>query len=334
MRNLFPITTLLLVLGTAFAPLAPPARAQEPVTWALINEYPATAIPGQADLYFTQQVARLTRGAVVIAPMAAAESGLRSKDHLAAVRDGKFAMANTFGGALSGESAVFLLSSLPFVAASAEDARTLFEQARPLYDKLFAERGQKLLFVTPWPPSGIWSAQAVDSVAALKALKIRTYDQTGTDMFNAIGAKAQVVSYADLTPKLESGEINAVLSSGDGGAGRKLWTHLPHFTEIVYAVPLSFTTVSLEKWNALAQPQKDAVEKAGAQTTAHQWEQLKTRVADNYARMRENGVTIAETPPQPVMQELREAAKATLQDWKQKAGPDASQVLDKYLAAR
>jgi len=47
------------------------------------------------------------------------------------------------------------------------------------------------------------------------------------------------------------GEIDAVLSSGDGGAGRKLWDHLPHFSEINYAIPLSFTTVNLDKWKAL-----------------------------------------------------------------------------------
>ena len=243
-------------------------------------------------------------------------------------------MANSFGGALSGESPVFLLSSLPFVAASAEDSRKLYEKAKPLYDKLFAERGQKLLFVTPWPPSGIWSVKPVDSVAALKALKIRTYDQTGTDMFNAAGANATVVSYADLTPKLQNGEINAVLSSGDGGAGRKLWTYLPNFSEIVYAVPLSFGTVSLAKWNALDAATQDAIVRAGNDTTAHQWNLLKSRVAENYDRMRENGVTIDEHPPQPVMKELGAAAKSTLAEWKQKAGPEAAKVLDDFLAQK
>lgn len=332
MRKVSQVSGMLLVLGALAAPLA--ASAQSPVTWELIDEYPETAIPGQADLYFTQAVAKATGGAVVIAPIPGAKSGLRSKDQVAAVKDGKFAMANSFGGALSGESPVFLLSSLPFVAASAEDSRKLYNTAKPLYDKLFAERGQKLLFVTPWPPSGIWSAKAVDGVAALKALKIRTYDQTGTDMFNAAGAKASVVSYADLTPKLDSGEINAVLSSGDGGAGRKLWTHLPHFSEIVYAVPLSFGTVSLAKWNALDPTTQAAVAKAGNDTTAHQWEVLKTRVAENYERMRENGVTIDEHPPQPVMRELAAAAKTTLADWKTSAGPEAAKILDDFLAAK
>ncbi len=332
MRKVSQVSGVLLILGALAAPMT--ASAQSPVTWELIDEYPATAIPGQADEYFAKMVADATRGAVVITPMPGAKSGLRSKDQVAAVKDGKFAMANSFGGALSGESPVFLLSSLPFVAASAEDSRKLYEKAKPLYDKLFTERGQKLLFVTPWPPSGIWAAKPVDSVTALKALKIRTYDQTGTDMFNAAGATATVISYADLTPKLQSGEINAVLSSGDGGAGRKLWEYLPNFSEIVYAVPLSFGTVSLDKWKALDAPTRDAIERAGNDTTAHQWNLLQSRVAENYMRMRENGVTIDEHPPQPVMNALRSAAKGTLADWKTKAGPDAAKVLDDFLGQK
>ena len=44
--------------------------------------------------------------------------------------------------------------------------------------------------------------------------------RTGRNLFN------------EVVGKLEAGEINAVLSSGDGGAGRSLWKYLDHFSEI------------------------------------------------------------------------------------------------------
>lgn len=310
------------------------AAAAPAVTWTLIDEYPDTAIPGQADAFFAEAVARETAGKVAITPLPGAKSGLRSRDQVQAVKDGRYAMANSFGGALADESPVFLMSSLPFVTASAAEARALYEKSLPIYEKLFAERGQKLLFVTPWPPSGIWSAAAVNGEPALKALKIRTYDKTGTEMFERVSTAASVVSYADLPPKLQSGEVNAVLSSGDGGAGRQLWKYLPHFSEIVYAVPLSFGTVSLADWKALDDKTRAEVEKAGAATTAHQWEAMNGRVETNYARMRENGVTIDTKPPAAVMDALRGAAKDTLADWRTKAGPEASKVLDDFLKSR
>jgi hypothetical protein len=203
----------------------------------LINEYPATAISGEADAFFADAVKRRSEGRIAVNLIPDAKSGLRSRDQLKAVSEGRFAMANSVGGTLGGESPVFLLSSLPFVTPSMTDARILYELSLPLYEQLFAERKQKLLYVVPWPPSGIWSAAPLGDVAALKALKVRTYDETGTNVLARIASSASIVSFSELTPKLESGEINAVLSSGDGGAGRQLWKFLRYFSDINYAVP-------------------------------------------------------------------------------------------------
>ena len=212
--------------------LMAPAAAQT-ITLELINEYPATAISGVADAFFADAVKRKSEGRVTIRPISDAKSGLRSRDQLKAISEGKFAMADSVGGTLAAEDPMFLLSSLPFVTPTLADARKLYELSRQQYEDLFAARKQKLLYVVPWPPSGIWSAAPLNSAMALKALKIRTYDQTGTDVLSQIASRAAIVSFSDLNPKLEAGEFNAVLSSGDGGAGRQLWKYLRHFSDIV-----------------------------------------------------------------------------------------------------
>src|SRR3954451_1155958 len=186
-----------IVVSFAWFALAAPAAAQT-VTLDLINEYPATSISGEADAFFAEAVKRKSEGRVVINTIPDAKSGLRSRDQLKAVTAGRFAMANTVGGTLGEESPVFLMSSLPFVTPTMEDARALYEAAKPLYEQLFAERKQKLLYVVPWPPSGIWSATPLDSIAALKALKIRTYDQTGTEVMAKVTAAAALVSFSEL----------------------------------------------------------------------------------------------------------------------------------------
>ena len=110
---------------------AKPLPAQT-VVWELINEYPATVLAGDADTFFAEQLKEKTNGRVVIKPIHDAKSGLRTREQLKAVSDGRFAMANSFGGALGDENALFLLSSLPLLAPSAAGARELFEAARPL----------------------------------------------------------------------------------------------------------------------------------------------------------------------------------------------------------
>ena len=62
---------------------------------------------------------------------------------------------------------------------------------------------------------------------------------------------ARVRSFADVLPRIVDGSIEAVLSSGDGGAGRKLWDYLPYFTEIGYAMPLSFGKLSQPLYDGL-----------------------------------------------------------------------------------
>jgi TRAP-type transport system periplasmic protein len=304
-------------------------RAQ-PVVWEVINEYPASSLSGEADAFFADAVKRKTDGRVTVQPIPDAKSGLRSREQLKAVTDGRFAMADTFAGALGDEDPVFLLSSLPFVTPTPNHARALYEAARPLYDKLFAERKQKLLYVSPWPPSGIWSADPVTGVAALRALKIRTYDTTGTEVFTQVSAAARNVSFADLGDRLESGELNAVLSSGDGGAGRKLWTHLRYFSQITYAIPLSFGSVSLDAWNKLDDGTRAAIEDAGHETTDHQWDAMVGRVQRDYATMRENGMTIDEHPPLDVVLALATAGTKSLIEWHGRAGADAARVFEDY----
>ena len=63
-------------------------------------------------------------------------------------------------------------------------------------------------------------------------------------------------------PKLADGSLNAVLSSGDGGAGRKLWEYLPYFSEITYSLPLSVASVNQAAYDGLSTDTRAAVDAA------------------------------------------------------------------------
>jgi TRAP-type C4-dicarboxylate transport system substrate-binding protein len=124
-----------------------------------------------------------------------------------------------------------------------------------------------------------------------------------------------------------------VLSSGDGGAGRQLWKYLKYFSEITYAIPLSFGTVSLGEWSKLDDATRRAVEEAARQTTEHQWQAMNGRVERNYSIMRDNGVTVTQ-PPLDATIALAAAGAKSLIDWQLKAGAEASKVLQDYQAKR
>ena len=303
------------------------------IVWPAATEYPATAMPGQGLTSFARLVDEGTHGAVVVVPRFDAPDGLKSASIPAAVQAGRIAVGDALAGALASVDPLFQLSSLPFLATSAEQARRLYELAQPAYAEAFARLGQRILYVTPWPAAGLWSRRPIAQPDDLKGLGVRTYDATGAAVFNLAGADAHVLSFADAAPQIAAGRIAAVLSSGDGGAGQKLWLRLPYFTEIGYAMPLSFATVSDLALHALEPAAQQAVVQAGAATEALQWAALSGRQSANYETMRQNGVEIGTATP-ALSALLAQAARDSILNWQQQAGPTASQILRAYQATK
>jgi TRAP-type transport system periplasmic protein len=308
---------------------AAPAAAQ-PISWQMANEYPATSIHGEGDQFFARELRERSGGRITITHSFDASLGYRSKDLLQAVARGTVTVGDMYIGALGDVQPLFLLPSLPFLAVTPDQARLLTDVARPEYERVLGRQNQKLLYPSPWPPAGIWAKKSVTGMEALQGLRIRTPDANGTATFRAAGALPAQISFADALPRLKSGEIDAVLSSGDGGAGQRLWEYLNHFTAINYSMTMSMVTMNLDAWNALSPELKKAVLDAAQATSERQWGEIRNRVAVNYDRMRANGVGITTEIPPEFLEALRKAGQVAIDDWLAKAGPSGQEILDTY----
>jgi len=309
-----------------------PSRSQ-PLVWALSEEYPATSIPGEGDTTFAALLREKSGGLIEVVPKFDAALGWRSKQTLDAVAAGAVPLVDMYAGALGEAEPLFLLPSLPFLTASIEQARTLYDAAKPSYESALARHDQKLLFASLWPPSGIWARRPVADEAALKGLRIRTFDVTATEAFRGLGAAPALISFADALPRLRAGELDAVLSSGDGGAGARLWEVLPHFTAINYAMPLSFATIGRATWDALPPDLQRAVREAAGETETRQWQAMQGRVAANYQRMRANGVAIADSIDPALAARLRRAGTMAVEAWASRLGGEGTAILARYRAS-
>jgi TRAP-type C4-dicarboxylate transport system substrate-binding protein len=153
-------------------------------------------------------------------------------------------------------------------------------------------------------------------------------------VFLGIGAKAALISFSDTRPKLADGSLNAVLSSGDGGAGRKLWEYLPYFSEITYSLPLSVAGVNKAVYDGLSADQRQAVDAASRDTESELWLTLTTRLEENYARMRQYGVTIDSHPAPAIVEALQSGAAVAQRAWCSRSGPVCAQILDAFKAGK
>ncbi len=316
-----------LVAGAALAVSVGMGHAQSYLD--MTNEYEPSSIHGQGDQFFAEQV-NSSGADVEITLHLGGALGFRSADNLDAVGDGVVPIADTLGGVLAGSDPIFLVSSLPFIAANPEEARALFEAARPAYEAFFEENGQMLLYASPWPASGLWANEPVDTVEALTGLTMRTYDANGTRTLIAAGASPIQLSWADVVPQLATGGIEGVLTSAEGGVNANFHEHLSHFTEINYAMPLNFVHMNRDAFETLSPEGQQAILDAAAATDTRNWEALADQVARNYETLRGQGVTIVEEITPELRAHLSDAASTVLADWLEQTGDEGAAVLAAY----
>src|SRR3954469_266582 len=327
-------TVRLLSLLAATLLLLHPVTVRAETVWDMPTEYPQNAMPGVGLTAFAKHVAELSAGKLTIKPSFDAAAGIKSAGMLAAIAEGRVQAGDAFAGSLEAEDPIFALPSLPFLVTSTADAKRLADIARPHLAAALQKKALRLLYLTPWPPSGIWSKTPLTSPPDLAGLSIRTYDKTSTEVFLSVGAKAASISFADTMPKLVDGSINAVLSSGDGGAGRKLWEYLPCFSEITYSLPLSIASVNQAAYDGLSPDTRAAVDAAGRQTESELWLALSTPPGEKYPRMRQNGVAIDTSPKPLIVEALRTGAAAAQRAWCTRSGPVCAEILEAFKAGK
>ncbi|MBO6827419.1 MAG: TRAP transporter substrate-binding protein [Sneathiella sp.] len=298
--------------------------------WNLANAYGAKTLHVEGNEIFAKALEEATKGEVLVTVHSGGALGYKSVDHFDAVSDGAVEIADTPGGFLGGIDAFMTLSSLPFLVKSVDEAKLLLEIARPEYDKMFEKAGQKLLYASPWPASGIWAKAPVTSKDKLKGLKIRTYDPGGTKTFQKIGAAPIQLAWGDVAPQLATGGISAVLTSAEGGVTQKFVEHTAYFTEINYALPLNFVHMNKDVYDGLSDDMKKAVDAAAAKASDRNWAEVVGRTERNYDLVKKEGGTVITTEAAGLLGDLSTASQDVLNEWLEKTGARGQAVIDAF----
>jgi len=305
-----------------------PAPAVAQVQWKMATEYPESNISGVGLATFGKFLAAHTQGLVTTVNGFNNEMKIGAGEMPQAAQDRRIDGGDAFAGPLEAFDPIFGLATLPFVVQSVDAARAVNAKARPLYERALAARGLKLLYITIWPATGLWSDRPLKGVEDLRALSVRTYDRASTEVMRSVGADAQYLPFNEAVARIKAHQLNAVLTSGDGGAGRNLWDDLRHFTPVNYAIPISIAFIRQDAFEALPKDTQDQVESAAAETGQSQLGLLANRTAENYARMRANGVSIDEPASPALIAALKKAGSGPIADWQGKVSAEAVAILE------
>ncbi|HKK90341.1 MAG TPA: TRAP transporter substrate-binding protein [Desulfobacteraceae bacterium] len=307
-----------------------PSWADKTVKLDLNAVYGSTSFHTMGAMDFAKRAGDYSNGTLDITVHPGGSLGFKGPELLKSVNDAQLPMSDILMGVVAGSEHVFGVSSLPRLATSFAEARALYDDCKPLYEKAAAKWNQKMLYAAPWPPSGLVTKNRVASADDIAGLKTRTYDKNGANFLRELGGAPVSLPWGEVYSSLRTGMIDSVLTSAESTKNGKFWEVLGHFTNIYYAFPLNMVTINLDYWNSLSGEQQQAMIKAAKDTEASQWKNSEAKTTEAIKVIRENGFVISD-PTSALSEEMDRAAAVIVEEYAGDADKATRTVLDKYL---
>ncbi|GGB17163.1 TRAP transporter substrate-binding protein [Allosediminivita pacifica] len=313
------------LLGGALAVLAGPALAE---TWDMPTPYGDSVFHTQNVMQFAEDVAEATDGELEIT-VHSAGSLFAHPEIKDSVRRGLAPIGETLMSRLANEDPIFGIDSIPFLAASYEDAGKLWEASRPVVEEKLAEQGLTLLYAVPWPGQSLYTQEEVESTADLEGEAFRAYNTATERLAQLMGAVPTQIETGDIPTAFSTGRVDAMITSPSTGVSSQAWDFVSVFTDIQAWLPKNMIIVNTRAFEALPDEVQTAVMEAAASAETRGWEMSSAETADQIATLEENGMTVA-APSDTLSQELAEIGETMTQEWLDEAGEEGQAVIDAY----
>jgi TRAP-type C4-dicarboxylate transport system substrate-binding protein len=308
------------------AACASPASAE--TKWNLPAAYPADN-PHSVNLAaFAKDVAAATNGELAITVHPGA-SLFKAPEIKRAVMTGQAQMGEVLLSIHENEDPIFGADVVPFLATSFADAKKLWAATKPAIEEKLASQGLMVLFAVPWAPQGIYVDKPLATIDDMKGLKWRAYNVGTAKIGEAVGAQAVTIQAAELPQALATGVVNSFMSSGGTGYDSKVWETLDYFYDTQAWIPKDLTFVNKAAFDALPEPQQQAILTAAAAAETRGWQMWEEKAGWYLDQLKAKGMKVE--PPSPALAEgFKKIGDELTTEWLAKAGPDGQAVIDSY----
>ena len=175
--------TNLLAATALTAAAAAPAVAEK---WDMPMAYSASNFHSVTGAEFAKCVTTGTGGEIEIVTHPSG-SLFKGADIKRAIQTGQAPIGERLLSGHQNENALFGFDSIPFLATSFDDSAKLWDAAKPSIEKVLAEQNLTLLYAVPWPPQGLYFKNEVNSVADMKGIKFRSYNNATSRLAELTG---------------------------------------------------------------------------------------------------------------------------------------------------
>ena len=227
------------------------------------------------------------------------------------------------------ENALFGFDSVPFLATSFDDADKLWKAAKPAIEKVLADQNLTLLYAVPWPPQGLYFRDEVNSVADMKGIKFRSYNNATSRLAELTGMLPVTIEAAEISQAFATGVADSMISSGATGYDRKVWESLNYFYEVDAWLPRNYVMVNSDVWSGVSDTNKNVITAcAEIAEYAGNW-RAKEYTGFTLQGLRDGGMTVA--PANDAMKgELQEIGATMTSEWLEAAGEEGAAIVDAF----
>ena len=176
-----------------------------------------------------------------------------------AVQTGQVPIGERLLSGHQNEAAIFGFDSVPFLATSFDQSDKLWNAAKPILEDTLAKQNLTLLYAVPWPPQGLYFKKEINSVADMKGIKFRSYNNTTTRFAELTDMLPVVIEAAEISQAFATGVAESMISSGATGYDRKVWESLTHFYEVDAWMPRNYMIINSDVWNGTSQANKNVI---------------------------------------------------------------------------
>ena len=227
------------------------------------------------------------------------------------------------------ENALFGFDSIPFLATSFDDSDKLWKAAKAPLTDLLAEQNLTLLYSVPWPPQGLYFKNEVTSVADMKGIKFRSYNNATSRLAELTGMLPVTIEAAEISQAFATGVADSMVSSGSTGYDRKVWESLSYFYEVDAWLPRNYVFVNSGVWSGVSDENKNVV-RACAELAeyAGNW-RSKEYTGFTLQGLRDGGMTVGPASDQMVG-ELKDIGVTMTNEWLEASGDQGKAIVDAF----
>jgi TRAP-type C4-dicarboxylate transport system substrate-binding protein len=304
----------------------PGASAQ--TQWEMPTNYAAGSFHTRNVVQFAADVEKATNGSlkIVVHP---AGTLIKHAEIKPAVRQGTAPIGEILESLVSKEAPVYGIDSIPFLAASYEASKKLYDAQKPYLEKQLASEGLSLLYSVPWPPQGIYAKREIKSVDDLKGLKFRTYNAMIGRIATLAGAIPTQIEVPDLPAAFASGRVDVMITSASSGVESKAENYLTHYIDTQAWLPRNIVFVNKAAFDKLTPAEQTAVTDAAKVAEERGWKLSIAEMTIKTAALKAAGIKVL--PPSPALKEgLAKIGNAIAAEWEKSAGAAGAAKLAGY----